>query len=161
LSGTLIIATSSLAYLNVSAQNVSAQNTTAVPNEYFWAQINTAPDITAAPLFRSADQITINLTNYQSTADMAPVAGAYTCTFEARTLQDRDSTATAWTALQSNVAYNPTSGCSTILSKTQRGNGLNWSFRVTVTSTADATLTHAFFSEYALSFQGAGIASGG
>jgi hypothetical protein len=141
------------------AQSLLTKAQTVAPSEYYNAVLNITPDMTSAPLFKSTTPIAIALTGYQSTADMSPVAGAYTCTFEARAMQDRTSNA-AWTSLASNVAYDPATGCSAQMTKTTRQNGLNWSFRVTVTSVTDSTLTHAFFSEYAFTFQGAGVASG-
>jgi len=141
-------------------QSVATQAQATPPAEYYNALLNITPDITTAPLFKSTTPISIALTGYQSTADMTPVTGAYTCTFQARAMQDRNSTTNTWATVAGSVPYNPTTGCNAELTKTLRGNGLNWSIRVTVTSVTDASITHSFYSEYAFSFQGAGVAVG-
>jgi hypothetical protein len=114
-----------------------------------------------APLFRSADDTTIKLLNLKTDDVVVPADAQFTCKIEARAFQPKSATA-AWTTVgAASIPYTVANGCSAVFTKAQRGNGLNWAVRVTVTSTTDSTKTYEFNNTYAYRFQGAGVASGG
>ena len=113
-----------------------------------------------APLFRSADETTIKILNLKTDDVVVPADSQFTCKIEARAFQSKLGTA-AWTTVgAASIPYTVANGCSAAFTKSQRGNGLNWSVKVTVTSTSNSTKTYEFNNTYAYRFQGAGVASG-
>jgi len=122
-----------------------------------------------APLFRSSDATTVTIRNLKTVFDLAPSSNTrYTCSLEYRALNDRLVAMPAWSAVSTTpVAYNTTTGCVFNITKTQRGNNLNYGLRLTITDTTVANPstsnpnTFVLNNEYIYRFQGAGVAVGG
>jgi hypothetical protein len=130
----------------------------------------------SSPLFKSQDNTSITIKNLKTVFDLSPSSNTkYTCTLEYRNLNDRNSNSTGtgltWTELNTTpIPYiagtGTNSGCTVNLTKAQRGNILNQSFRLTITDTTITNPsttnpnTYTFYNEYIFRFQGAGVAAG-